>query len=207
MNYTAEVRWFLKDTQPDVLESLFKINNIVLTGEPTRTDWYLLNHDEEVSTKIRENKLEVKKMISTPEFFNQGETVQGYFQTWVKYGFNISGGEDINSVIRQELSPDWVPVTKKRLVARFEINKDSLQQVPAKTLPEEGCTLEIASVYLTEQSWCTVCIETSGSAGRMVENLKLAASTLLNKMPRNFQLPFRFSLSYPQFLNKIFYPE
>lgn len=200
MNFSAEIRWFNKGEIGKEITSYFRNNSIIFLNEKSRTDWYLSVSDKTTSVKLREGKFEVKRLSKVLDNFQVIPGVVGCIEVWTKYGFVIAPEDEEADKITEGKYPFWIPVEKKRSVAKYIINNNgNICQVSGEMHPVEGCTLEICSLITHQQTWWTLCLESSGSEMSVQNNLEMGLRHIFHPSDQ-LSLKVNQSYGYPQFL-------
>lgn len=154
---TQEIRWFFGQAQAP-LESLFQaLPGDVVTREE-RTDHYLAPLlSDGLGIKVREGRLEIKSRTARPHPGQIAPGLEGCFETWVKYGFELRGsGLD---PVGGRPAPEWLRVHKKRWGTLLEPLPGEVRFHPLGTDPGGWVQLEYTHFSLNGQMWYTFGLE------------------------------------------------
>lgn len=187
MYKTKEIRWFFKNHNPSI-ENWFQNKGLSFVTSKPRTDRYLpLPDQENLSVKLREEKLEVKKR-EQPASEGKIAAAEGMFEDWVKWCFPVDTKEETH----------WLAVKKNRLA--IKITKDHKQYIFASVddLPPFGCQVDYVKLLIKNQTWHTVGFEWFGD-----HHMTLDANIVIDIVEAE-ELNKKNSMSYPQFLRDFF---
>ena len=197
---TSEIRWFLEGKLPVEVERWFGDLGKQVITEPDRTDTYLiLPETREAGIKVRQGRVEIKKLLGEKGIIETGKNVGGKNERWQKWSFDVeqSGKLPVSFMLK---SLNWIAVKKKRKLHRFEVKGDRLHPLEANdSFPANGAHIELAHVTLANNPWWTLGLEAFGNESNIETNLKLLAETLLSNCPFGYFKEGQ-SVSYPEWL-------
>ena len=135
---TAEVRWFRPGPIPEAVAAWFDA-----LGDPVepdaRTDRYLAGTGDGLGLKVREGRVEAKRLEGGAGPFRAGRAT-AEAETWAKWTFPTDG---------DPAPPEWVEVRKRRRQRRVQTSGGS-------------CAVELSEVEADGAAWWSVCLEASG---------------------------------------------
>jgi hypothetical protein len=209
MLHSAEIRWFLPESEMDAFTALFPKSSLD-DGPETRTDVYrVVPGADLIGLKVRGDKgLELKALRAAPEDFrwtlrgmsSSPELVLGRTDLWVKWDLPERNGEKLMANGRE------VSVEKVRWLRSFSMEGGRVQPVPAHGLgpePDSGCNVERTELTVGQEQWLSLGFEAFGDPaqirGILAETVRLV---LQNATPAEIQkLAGACSQSYPVWLD------
>ncbi|WP_416672476.1 hypothetical protein [Egbenema bharatensis] len=200
---TLEVRWFLREPIPEGLEQYFQQGPqpgaIVPTVE-ARQDWYLrLTQQDDLGIKLREGKVEIKKRVGDRGFCQLSDQVAGRVEDWVKWSF--SSEVEVQAFL-EEAMEEWMAVQKTRRQKTYQMLSGKVTEVIDPAGIASGCTLEVATLEIQNQTWFSLGFEAFGECDRRTEVFDRVVQYALARL--NFlSLPIEQSFSYPRWLSAI----
>lgn len=203
MHPTLEVRWFLKGQLPTELHRWFVEHSAVPIEPEAREDWYLYSpKNRDLGIKLRQGSLEIKQRLGSRGACKLAKQVRGRVEEWVKWHFPLDG-ESGNSAIPASSDRLWIPVHKKRWSQHYAITTaKTIEQVESVDQAEQGCSLELSDLQVSDQYWHSLCFETFGSPEALEQNLE----RVVQHVARNGGFPAlkaRHSLGYPHWLKQV----
>jgi len=204
MKPSAEIRWFYRDQLPKGVRDWFCATKLC-EEEKDRTDRYLVLHgSNEIGVKVREGlKFEIKARTKPPEAFSleTGASV-GRQDAWVKWTLEDSAIAGRLAEL-EGISPDWVPVAKKRWLRRFHIDPTgNLEETDPDAPEDDYCRAELAEVGVRDSHWWTLAFDSFGEGNRAAR-LERVARHFLRILPHGLALTERDSMAYPEWLNRL----
>jgi hypothetical protein len=200
---TMEVRWFSTGVIPSSVQEWFQRGEGDPEEQPRRVDYYLRPADgDSLGIKLREGRLEVKRLRGQLGIVRFHERVAGLVEQWCKWSFGLpSDGSALASPAVP--SPSWIGVTKERRLYRYRLAGDrQVVAVSATDYVGPGCDLELTSVGVEGQAWWSLGFEARGDESSIQGILFLVAQQVLaaNEPPN---LTARDSYSYPRWLKLV----
>ncbi len=197
---TAEIRWFFKDSAPAAVRDWFAEDRNLSVEE--RTDNYLVFPGcESVGVKLRdagpgrESMFEVKAIRGAARVINLPSGVAGRADSWVKWSHPTSAFDQLPTLVGDEST--WVPTRKRRLLRRFSMDQDSLQENPIDEPPTAGCNIDLVDLDTVDGAWWTLGFESFGQATDLWSQLRAMTTSWFDRRPP--PVPFRVtsSIAYP----------
>ena len=186
MDHTLEVRWFYPGSPPASVVDW--ITEIGAEQESERTDLYLVSDDPAMNVKLREGKIQTKHRIGETVSIHfateNGETVSGQRERWVKWSFPLNGTHELHD---HDPTGLWVPVHKKRL--QREVDDDDQADL-LDTLVEDNPTdaaIELTQVTANGASAWTICVESEGRPDGLPGTLRQMGDHLLQDIPQTLE--------------------
>lgn len=198
MYKSKEIRWFTRENNHAIIE-WFSIHGITSSNILPRTDFYLpFPGKEDISIKLREGNIEIKRRQGPAELFQLSENAAGYLENWVKWSFNIDKSDLSEHEIIEGKRQDWLPIYKERLGMKIELKDDGEWLIHGleKKLAS-GCQLEYTSLTIGSMRWYTFAVEWFGE-----ECITLEREKFPNVMG-NYRLDQSASLSYNAFITRL----
>jgi hypothetical protein len=197
---TAEIRWFFKDSAPSAVRDWFAEDRNLSVEE--RTDTYLVFPGcESVGVKLRdagpgrETKFEVKAIRGAPQVINLPSGVAGRADSWVKWSHSTSAFDQLPALGGNEST--WVATRKRRLLRRFSMDQDSLQEKPIDEPPSAGCNIDLVDLDTADGAWWTLGFESFGPATDLRSLLHAVATSWFDRHPPPVPLRVTSSIAYP----------
>lgn len=210
MTIATEVRWFWTGELDQKLETWFRTATELL-GQPIpdddlddRTDHYLVEPESsEYGLKLREEKLELKRMLDSSLFRAPRTGVSGIAQLWTKDDWKytrIPTTKTPDAVIEAFVSgadsADIASVEKRRWQRKYVPRDDgTMQRVGLREKLARACNVELTSLAF-EGRWWTIAFEAYGDTTH--------PGTLANTVDWFFE---RFPLTTTRFENSESYPQ
>ena len=190
---THEIRWFFKEPLEHFSSFFERLPQGAATFEQ-RTDKYLIPVLQQgVGVKIRANRIEVKSRIGNPVPVAIAPGLQGYRESWVKYGFDLQADQEID-FIPAESPGDWLEVYKERWVTLVEVSHGNWCFHPTGTNPVNGVQLEYTRVRIQNRDWYTFGLEWPPTATEEIPERCFSESIPPDSLQR------QESMGYPTFL-------
>lgn len=176
---TTELRWFWPGKLEASLETWFRASKSLL-GDPLgdadldrRTDCYLIDAESTAfSLKLREKRLELKRLLSARDYSAGRAGVEGIAQLWRKSDWSYDPGENsgsdpvIAAFTAGEDAPNIAVVGKRRWQRKYVPTDDgSIERVPFVPL-RVACNVELTALELGGAAWWTICFEAYGDIER-----------------------------------------
>ncbi|RPD42782.1 hypothetical protein [Chitinophaga barathri] len=193
---SGELRWFF--TQPDeTIETFFQSHGKSLSAAASRTDQYLsIPGRDDMSIKIREGKMEIKKRTGIPVPVHPGAHASGFLEDWEKYMFRLQDDK-----IPVNGSGYWLAVKKDRIGLKFSPNGQGEWAVlDIKEKTTTGCQAEYTRLIINGRESYTFALEWFGMKG------KQPMPPALNMLFQNLFLDIQHSCGYNAYLNKVAMP-
>jgi len=197
---TAEIRWFFKGNLPWDALKWFEKACSNFTSENERTDTYLVLPDtHDVGIKVRQGRVEIKKLIREPGKFIINKILTGKKEIWGKWSFPIQNPGNLPLTFLLEPS-QWISVVKTRKLSRFAVEQNSLKPINGSDpYPGNGVHLELTELELFGVSWWTLGAESYGNENLIEANLDLLLKAFFDTCPvENFDVTS--SMGYPAWL-------
>jgi hypothetical protein len=197
---TTEVRWFQEGELPPSWLPWFEGCPGSWLDEPLRTDSYLIIRDTDgLGVKSRQGRLEIKQRQESWGILQLKNHVQGLVEHWIKWSFEITGGEDLPAGFERPES-NWASVHKVRKLRRYQLKDDGqLLPLPEGVNPANLCEVELTKVWMGEQPWWSLAFEAPGDKQASRETL-LAVSRQLLGLEGAPELGPSNSYAYPNWL-------
>lgn len=224
MQRSLEVRWFF-DNRKDIveIEQWFAENELKLDeADFDRKDIYLkLPGVSTVGVKIRDpqkslignwnGKLEIKTLLKETGDLKLQDAGAGKANEWMKFSFNLPGGEDtMKAIIDHSLaghkdyvkdaSNQWMEVQKKRLLLTFDVEKKQLSKLQA--FIAEGCGIELTEIFINERTVYSFGLESYSICQRQEENFFETLNYVFSHL-KTPALSMERSMSYPEFISHL----
>ena len=131
--------------------------------QDTRTDHYLnLAGSENMSVKVREGRLEVKRRNQNVEIAELHPKVTGHLENWRKWSVDLGNVKWPSSSRPTET---WIPVFKSRRLCTYQFLSGRWQPVSLDHAQfDSGCEMELTKLKVGSQVWWTVAFEAFGPA-------------------------------------------
>lgn len=190
---TLEVRWFFPQPDP-VIETFFQSQGKPLSSAATRTDRYLvIPGKEDISIKLREGKMEIKKRTGTPLAVHFHPQCAGYLEDWEKSAFRL-----MEEKMPGNATGYWLPVKKERTGITWSKNEQGEWAThDIKNRPAAGCQAEYTRLTINGGISYTFGLEWFGNQGE--RSLPPALDGLFGQL----QLSADISCGYNVYLNKM----
>ncbi|MCB0807372.1 MAG: hypothetical protein KDC05_16385 [Bacteroidales bacterium] len=200
---TSEIRWFIPGNVPEMVAAWFDAQGGNMISEPDRTDTYLvLPKTNNVGIKVRQGRVEIKKLIR-----NFGETkistnLSGYREMWQKWSFDVDPAGNLPLSFNLGTS-QWSGISKKRKLFRFAIEINKLIPLQSESpFPENGAHIELAEISINSNNWWTFGVEAFGHENQLENHLQLMLDQGI-KHPEFDVFLKKTSMSYPGWLSKL----
>jgi hypothetical protein len=194
------MRWFYSGSIPPEILNWFELTADAPEDQPLRVDRYLqLTDDDSLGIKLREGRLEVKRLQGVKGIVHLHERVAGRLEHWCKW---IYDAVDADGKHLETLFPGsaWIAVEKDRILQRLRLTGKEWSVVPPANEPDwQGCDLELTRIHVGGQEWWTLGFEAYGSEPTLKENL-ISASSQVFAIAEPPALRTEDSLSYPGWL-------
>lgn len=199
---TAEIRWFFKGHIPSELQSWLKRLDGTYEEQDSRTDSYLILPDySRLGIKLREGRMEVKKMQVTGRSYSSGG-INGTLEQWTKWSSSIEAAGNAYSLLQQDGS-NWLRVQKSRAVQKYGITGSSgLTRFPDSGYPAAGIAVELSALIALEKSWWTFGIECFGEKNTVMTHLLALIPKLTTGIPLSL-CRAENSAGYPEWITRL----
>ncbi|NJO39861.1 MAG: hypothetical protein HC769_22955 [Cyanobacteria bacterium CRU_2_1] len=200
---TMEVRWFLRGAIPDSIREWFLRESIAPSDPESREDWYVaLPNCADVGIKLRQGKIEIKKRMSHRGVQKLSKRSKGRVEKWVKWSFETnSKNQELPDILTPETA--WIAVKKTRQQQVYEVaTNGDVRAIESGTQVKQGCSLEIAELFIQDQDWFSLGFEAFGQDDTVEKSLERVTDRVLKRFDF-FPLKARYSLSYPKWLKMI----
>jgi hypothetical protein len=206
MNYSAELRWFFQNDSFETVSEWFKnYSEISPKSEKTRADFYLLFPGcDTVGVKLREEKFEIKALVSPPRPVKFDFGVSGKLDQWAKWSTEFSQIADF--IDFEDKNGKWIKVEKTRLLRKFSADDGKPEEVDAEAAqPDAGCNVEATFIEIEAKprKWVSVAFEAFGSIADTPKVLDETVQKFLSgyeSIPGE-NLSLYSSFSYPAWLS------
>jgi hypothetical protein len=198
---SAEVRWFIPTELPEDVLGWFT-NGRKIEPELSRDDEYLVfPGSASVGVKLRQERFEIKALVSPPRTITIGHGIAGRTDQWVKWSF---AHESLKQLLPAFLeSGQWVTVTKKRYLRRFSAGA-AISEVDQGDRPGKGCNVELTriEVKMEPSVWFSLGFEAFGEQSEVARILEETLRVFFTEhgQPPGVKLEETNSLSYPVWL-------
>jgi hypothetical protein len=161
---SKEIRWFTQQ-KSDAITNWFSKHNENFNGEDMRTDYYLPQYkNETLSIKLREGNLEIKQRKGTPEIAIFSSNSKGYFESWVKWSFQVISNDPLISEIVDEKRYNWIAIEKERLSLKLTTDESGhLSEAHKDDEIPFGCVVDYTRVICMGQEWYSYGMEWFGN--------------------------------------------
>ena len=138
---------------------------------------------------------EVKAIRGAAQVINLPSGVAGRADSWVKWSHPTSAFDQLPTLVGNEST--WVPTRKRRLLRRFSMDQDSLQENPIDEPPTAGCNIDLVDLDTVDGAWWTLGFESFGQATDLRFQLGAVTTSWFDRRPP--PVPFRVtsSIAYP----------
>ena len=207
MLHSAEARWFIAKDLPDEVLGWFRAGQAPEREEAQVHEYLLFPDCDTVGVKLREGRLEIKAMVSTPRPISRDVGVTGRTDRWVKWSFGSEGLKNLEPALHQ--SGHWLKVRKERFLRKFSADAGGLVEVTAKQrpFPANGCNVELTRIAAeaNPRFWFSLAFEAFGAPAGTAKILETAIHYFFQEHGRapGIRLSRRNSLSYPAWLVKL----
>ncbi|MCX7594581.1 MAG: hypothetical protein N2235_12615 [Fischerella sp.] len=180
---TYELRWFYPGKVPEDMQHWFEQNCLVQPIQPpeAREDLYLYSPEcEFLGIKLRQGQLEIKWRKAELGLVRFGEFIEGKVEKWTKWLCQDPMEE--SSQLQQILShPAWVSIKKVRYSQHYQVSSQfSLQPVSSKENIDNGCSVELTHLVISDRHWWSLAFEAFGDDARLLDNLQFTANSIFN---------------------------
>lgn len=202
MLHSAEMRWFVSGALPQEVLQWFRAGHD-LQPEQERTDEYLVFPGcDTVGVKLRQGRLEIKALSSSPRPLALDPGINGRTDQWVKWSFESASLPPLVGELHQ--SGRWIRVGKTRYLRKWSADTGTLVEVPSEAFPPVGCNAELTCIELQAQPglWYSLGFEAFGPPATNGKTLDETLRRFFNAhggMP-GIRLTGRESMSYPAWL-------
>jgi hypothetical protein len=189
---STEIRWFFPHSPPEAIQTWFGSLGAV-ENRPPRTDIYLPGLGLDLGIKLREGRLEIKRLTADHGSRKFAGGVEGNVRAWTKSSFELTPDQDPPA--------DWIAVEKSRRILYFDSGPGG-EITPAApgTIPQAGGGVELTLVTSAEgRRWWTFGIEVVGPETDQADILSALADQLFSP-PVPLSLPVSASQDYPSWL-------
>ena len=196
---SVEARWFMQGIVPVKALEWIERWELPPTTPDEREDHYLSLPDTAViGVKLRERKLEVKRLDIDLGLVALGSRVVGRLALWRKWSFKVAEGDGDKAPDRE-----WITVGKKRYLCKYSRSVSGLTPVDPKSFPIRGCTLELTSLKIKGAEWWTVGFEAFGPDEDELRNTLVLVGERCFSPGGHPSLDVANSCDYPEWLASI----
>jgi hypothetical protein len=200
---SAEVRWFIPTELPEDVLGWFT-NGRKIDPEISRDDEYLvLPGSDAVGVKLRQERFQIKALVSPPHTITIGHGITGRTDQWVKWSFAHESLKQMLPALHE--SGQWVTVTKERYLRKFSA-EGTISEVDQGDRPGKGCNVELTriNVKMDPGVWFSLGFESFDGQGEVTSILEEALRSFFAKHgpPPDLKLEEANSLSYPAWLSE-----
>lgn len=211
---TREVRWFLRGKVQSEIWQWFQQG--AAEAEAIREDWYFsLPKQPDLSIKLRQGKIEIKQRTAKEGIQKLAKGIKGQVEQWEKWSFPLDEAKPLDIAA----SGAWILVKKERLSQRYVLgagkkvvkviepshnsqNQNSQSQNSQNEQPDQGCTIELAELWVNNQPWYSFGFEAFGQQDTLAETLEQVARQVLAD-PTFPSMKAKHSFGYPQWLRHL----
>jgi len=214
MILATEVRWFWPAHLDPQVETWFRSSPELLGGAladaevDARTDHYLLDPESTAfGLKLREEKLELKRLLDASFFRAPRTGVEGAAQLWTKsqwsHRADAEGSEDavVIAFLRGPNAATVASVEKRRWQRKYVPGASgSPTPVPSKQQLPWACNVEVTTLRLRNVHWWTIGFEAYGEPehpGTLASTVDWFFDRFEGEKPAHAQ-----SASYPEWLTR-----
>jgi len=201
------MRWFLQGDAPEPWRRWFE-------GRPgaepqERTDLYLSLDSTGLGVKIRNSGGSLEFKLREHDYGRRsfpagpgaagaspGGSAVAAVEAWQKWSLPQRRW----GIPRRRLP--WVEVNKVRRMVTYELNPAG-NVAPTGGSPAEGCRVELTSLRVAGQAWCTVGFEAFGSDDRQLDALVATGNAVFAEVPAGHGLEAAVSCAYPEWLQML----
>ncbi len=210
---TMEVRWFGAGSVPAAVREWFGAGDRTPEHKPGRVDHYLHLPDiNSLGIKLREGKIEVKKLHQGHGAVRLHERVMGVMEHWRKWSFLVAQSRAVGEAqpggLADALAPPsaWIAVQKDRELLKYQVDDDErVLTVPTDQYARRGCYIELARVTTGRVFW-SLALEAFGPESSLPETLLLVAQRVFARGNAP-ALEVDDSCSYPAWLHVLPAPQ
>ena len=154
MYKSKEIRWFTQG-ENKTISRWFAKQGLSFNTVIARRDYYLVALDyDDIVTKLREGKIEIKHKVGTPIINYLTPNAKGYFEEFVKWSFKVDtkdalSGEIING---NKYATEWVEVYKERMGIKLtKGNNGTIKIHDIKDIIDNGCQIEYTRIKVKDK--------------------------------------------------------
>lgn len=196
MYRSKEIRWF-KSFLDAPIEEWFARHGQHFDQTEARTDFYLPSDREDITIKLREGNVEIKRRLAEPQQGALLSDKEGLFELWEKWSFNAAKEDKLSSLIVEKNPYGWIETVKTRIGVKVQQDSNgSLKILPIKSFVENGCQIEYTLLQIGGKQVYTFALEWFG-----VPELALS-SELINDIVGSVSLNAEDSMGYGAYLKQ-----
>ncbi len=192
---SREIRWFSKNKDRNI-SGWFNSKGYDFEKIEGRTDFYLLLPGrKDMGVKLREGNIEIKHLVALPVKGKLSRNLQGYFEDYIKWSFNIERRDEITSRVLDGNYPQWINIHKERLGVKLTIKSNKIQLIDIDQEIDSGCQIEYTRIHLMNEIWYSFNLEWFG------EEILNIEEEFLNNILGDTKFFPEDSMGYAEFLN------
>jgi len=200
---TAEIRWFIVGFIPEKIKKRLDLR--IFKNQPEREDIYLKTDDgKNTGVKIREERLEIKTLLSMTGKHISYKKISGEIGLWIKIG----------SLLKKEsqslFKGNEIRVRKKRSILGLQYKKSKIIPYHYDLINlASGCMIEVSEIKIMKNNYWSINLECWNTdedpAISLVDYASFAFTKYLSVFQKNSYLTDQNCLSYPEFLGSLHY--
>lgn len=198
---TSEIRWFYQGAIPESVLEWYDNCPGEKIAEPNRTDRYFVYVDNRAGIKIREGRIELKRLTGWTETFTVVMNHTAHREEWRKWSFRLASSNDPGRTGIDSI-PDWIDVSKSRSLRIYQPTAEG-KLVPKEFASSDSCQVELSRIKSNGGWWWSLGFESTGDAERRQRLLHLVAEKLLNRL-RGVDLRDENCYGYPRWITKMY---
>lgn len=194
---SKEIRWFFEKENKEITNWFLNKNLTISTTKP-RTDYYKKLNQDNLSVKLREGNIEIKERVGKATKKQMGKFAYGFFESWVKWSFNVKLEDLESKEIIYEENPEWIAITKNRI--GLKITHDANGNyifLPITDRIDYGCQIEYTRIQANGKFLYTFGLEWFGNKFIDID------ATLIDEITGTSLLGCLESFGYAEFLNRL----
>ena len=200
MYKSKEIRWFTQE-ENKTISQWFTKQGLGFNTVIARRDHYLIALDnDDIVTKLREGKIEIKHKVGTPTITHLTPNAEGYFEEFVKWSFKLDTKDGLSGKIiyANKYTTEWVGVYKERMGVKLtKGNNGTIKIHDIKDFINNGCQIEYTRIKVKDKVWYSFNLEWFGD-----EFLNLDAS-FISGIFGDSVLMLQDSMGYGSFLRML----
>ena len=152
MYKSKEIRWFTQG-ENKAISKWFAEQGLSFNTIIARKDYYLVAHDyDDVVTKLREGRIEIKYRVGTPTINHLTPNSEGYFEEFVKWSFKLDEKDGLSEEIVNKYATEWVEVYKERMGKKLaKGNNGTIEIHDITKMIGSGCQIEYARIKVKDK--------------------------------------------------------
>ena len=199
MYRSKELRWFSRQ-ETEHIAHWFLRHHLSFDTVESRSDQYLVDYSrEDIAPKLREGNIEIKYRIHPPREYALSRTVNGYFEEWVKWSFQLDARHKLAREIisGQFYAQEWLEVQKERMGVKVIRQDGDLEIHSIEEFFRSGCQIEYTRIQVAAKTWYSFNLEWFGDEFTELDD------TLLLDILGDSALHLQESMGYGKFLKQM----